>query len=190
MKTDRTGPPDPADRDDDDITLMLRARDDDRAAFSLLVERHAKKILNYFLRSGVQYDAEDLVQQTFIKLHAYRRNYKPSAKFTTFLFLIARQVWIDELRRRKRRENLEAGFAQHLQNVEADIEEAPRPDTLDIHSALAILDEKHRAVIELAIFQGLPYPEIATLLRIPCGTVKTRMFHAIRSLRKHLGHAP
>ena len=172
--------------DDDDITLMLRARDDDRDAFAVLVNRHSQKILNYFLRSGVQYDAEDLVQQTFIKLHAYRRNYKPSAKFTTFLFLIARQVWIDELRRRKRRERLESELSEHIRRIEADIEEAPRPDTLDVHAALSILDEKHRSVIELAIFQGLPYPEIATLLAIPCGTVKTRMFHAIRALRKHL----
>ena len=182
--------PAPPAEEPDDITLMLRARDDDRAAFATLVERHSQKILNYFLRSGVQYDAEDLVQQTFIKLHAYRRNYKPSAKFTTFLFLIARQTWIDELRRRKRRERLELDLAQHLQNLEADIEEAPRTDTLDIHAALDTLDEKHRAVIELAIFQGLPYPEVATLLRIPCGTVKTRMFHAIRTLRKQLGNAP
>jgi len=182
--------PDPPDPDDDDITLMLRARDDDRAAFATLVERHAKKVLNYFLRTGVQYDAEDLVQLTFIKLHAYRRNYKPAAKFTTFLFLIARQVWIDELRRRKRRERLELEMTQHAQTFEMDVEEPAQPDTLDVAALLDTLDEKHRSVIELAIFQGLPYPEVAAILRIPCGTVKTRMFHAMKTLRKYCGEMP
>ena len=183
-------PPDPPPfAPDDDIALMLRARDDDRAAFAELVGRWSKKLLNYFLRSGVQYDAEDLVQQTFLKLHASRRRYRPAAKFSTFLFLIARQTWIDELRRRKRRERLETEMTLHVQTLEADIEEAARPDTLDVAGALAVLSDAQRAVIELAVFQGLPYPEVAKILGIPCGTVKTRMFHALRALRKHLGDA-
>ncbi len=174
---------------DDDIELMLRVRDDDRNAFATLVGRHTKKLLNYFLRLGVQYDAEDLVQQTFIKLHAYRQRYKPTAKFTTFLFLIARQTWIDELRRRKRRERLEQEMTQFpsIENDGLYTQDEHHADNIDVTAALRALPEHHRAVIELAIFQGLPYADIADILRIPCGTVKTRMFHAIRTLRKKLG---
>ena len=173
---------------DDDIPLMLRARDhDDRAAFAMLVNRHSQKLLNYFRRAGVQYDAEDLVQQTFIKLHAYRRRYTPAAKFTTFLFLIARQTWIDELRRRKRRERLEQEITLHIQTTHGDTEDAPLHDDLDLAAALDTLSPSHRETIELAIYQGLPYPDVAAILRVPVGTVKTRMFHAIRALRKHLG---
>ena len=91
----------------DDAELMLRVRgQDDEAAFALLVSRHQKSLLNFFARSGVQYDSEDLVQQTFLRLYRYRQRYVATAKFTTFLFLLARQVWIDELRRRQRRERL------------------------------------------------------------------------------------
>ena len=82
---------------------MLLAGAGDRDAFELLVRRHHQPLLNFFLRMGVDRDAEDLVQQTFIRLYNYRQRYRPSAKFTTFLYLLARQVWVDELRRRGRR---------------------------------------------------------------------------------------
>lgn len=172
----------------DDAALMLRARDGDREAFAALVRRHEKMLLNFFARSGVQYDCEDLVQQTFLRLYRYRERYVPTAKFTTFLFLLARQVWIDELRRRKRQERLIEGLAaeplpEHVAPVAA---ESGAAGGMDLERALAALPEGMRQVVELGVYQDLPYAEIAEILKIPVGTVKSRMFNALSRLRTFL----
>jgi len=173
----------------DDADLMLRVRSqDDEAAFTLLVSRHQKSLLNFFIRSGVQYDSEDLVQQTFLRLYRYRQRYVASAKFTTFLFLLARQVWIDELRRRQRRQRLaESLAAEPYEEFAAPA--APSAGVagdLDLARALAALSEGLRQVIELAVYQDLPYAEVAEILEIPVGTVKSRMFNALAKLRELL----
>ncbi|MCL1921894.1 MAG: RNA polymerase sigma factor [Kiritimatiellaeota bacterium] len=173
----------------DDALLMERiCKQDDSRAFSVLVRRHEKKLLNFFLRSGVQYDAEDLVQQTFLRLYRYRNRYSPSAKVTTFLFLLARQVWIDELRKRKRRERLAEGLAEEMgqQTAVSAADEVAAAGTADIAGALAKLPEGMRLVVELGVYQDLPYAEIAEILGIPQGTVKSRMFNALAQLRRML----
>lgn len=172
----------------DDATLMARVRDDDRDAFAVLVQRHQKMLLNFFARSGVQYDCEDLVQQTFLRLYRYRDRYVASAKFTTFLFLLARQVWIDELRRRKRQERLIDGLAAEPlpEQIAPEAADAGAAGGLDLQSALASLPEGLRQVVELGVYQDLPYAEIAEILSIPVGTVKSRMFNALAKLRLFL----
>jgi len=168
----------------DDATLMLRVRDDNRDAFAVLVKRHQKMLLNFFARSGVQYDCEDLVQQTFLRLYRYRDRYVATAKFTTFLFLLARQVWIDELRRRKRQERLsEELAAEPMPEQIAPAADSAAAGSLDLERALAALPEGMRQVIELGVYQDLPYAEIAEILSIPMGTVKSRMFNALAKLR-------
>lgn len=176
--------------DIDDTALMLKARDDDDDAFGELVRRHQKKILNFFVRSGVQYDCEDLVQQTFLRLYRYRKRYVASAKFTTFLFLLARQVWIDELRRRKRHERLIDELSAEPEPLTGH--SAPLPvhaavaGSMDLAQALASLPEGLRQVVELGVYQDLPYAEVSKILGIPVGTVKSRMFNALRKLREFL----
>ncbi len=173
----------------DDTALMLRVRgSDDRDAFAVLVTRHQKMLLNFFARSGVQYDCEDLVQQTFLRLYRYRNRYVATAKFTTFLFLLARQVWIDELRRRKRRERLAEGLSAepHPEFAESAAVEAGAAGGMDLERALAMLPESLRQVVELGVYQDLPYAEVAEILKIPVGTVKSRMFNALAKLRTFL----
>lgn len=170
---------------DADALLMLRVREGDHAAFSSLMAAYEKKVLNFFLRLGVQYDAEDLAQQTFLRLYNYRHRYEPRAKVSTFLFLLARQVWIDELRKRKRREKLVESLTQETEGASARsaADEVAAQGTADLQQALASLPEGMRLVIELGVYQELPYAEIAEILEIPEGTVKSRMFNALAQLR-------
>jgi len=166
---------------------MLLAGAGQHAAFERLVRRHQQPLLNFFLRSGVDWDAEDLVQQTFIRLYGYRQRYRPRAKFTTFLYLLARQVWIDELRRRRRRQRL-----REQAREQAELAAAAAPAVADagfsdeLQQALGRLSPRHREVVVLGVLQELEYAEIARILKIPVGTVKSRMFNGLRDLRRHL----
>lgn len=172
----------------DDIQLMLTVRDaDDHQAFAELVNRYQNILLNYFIRSAVEYDMEDLAQQTFLRLYRYRQNYRPSAKFTTFLFLMARQVWIDELRKRQRRQKLVEELEQQTEPFAA----APAPGDgadarHDVNQALRSLPDKLRQVVVLGVYQELPYAEVSEILGIPVGTVKSRMFNALAKLKDFL----
>ena len=79
-----------------------------------------KNLLNFFWRQGVQYsEGEDLVQETYLRLWKYRREYKPTAKLSTFLFLMARQVRIDALRRQTRREGREKSWGKEAATTAA-----------------------------------------------------------------------
>ncbi len=166
---------------------MLLAGAGQREAFELLVNRHQQPLLNFFLRSGVDRDAEDLVQQTFIRLHRYRRRYRPRARFTTFLYLLARQVWIDELRRRRRLQRLRDQARQQAE-LAAAADTAPMDEGFsdELQQALDSLSPRHREVVVLGVLQELEYAEIARILKIPVGTVKSRMFNGLRDLRRHL----
>ena len=112
-----------------------------------------KNLLNFFWRQGVQYsEGEDLVQETYLRLWKYRREYKPTAKLSTFLFLMARQVRIDALRRQTRREGREKSWGK-----EAATTAAPSVGR---------------------------YAEVAEILGIPVGTVKSRMSNALKKLKE------
>lgn len=172
-----------------DTELMIRAGEaDDESAFAILVERYQNILLNHFLRKGVSYsDGEDLVQRTFLRLWRYRSRYSPQAKFTTFLFLLANQESIDFFRAAQSRRALEDGFAAEMEV--AQDERAPDPGFAEdegarVRRAVAGLPEGLRDVVELGVFQDLPYAEVAEILGIPKGTVKSRMFHALRRLKE------
>ncbi len=158
-------------------------------AFEELINRYGKKLLNFFVRSGVRYDAEDLVQQTFLRLYRYRGRYEPTAKFSTFIFLLARQTWIDELRRMKKRQRtfvpMDDGFAESVpSDGKAPCEEHDARH--DILKALECLSDPLRQVVVLGAIEDLSYSQIAEILSIPEGTVKSRMFNALAKMRRYL----
>ena len=138
-----------------------------------------KKLLNFFWRQGVSIsEGEDLVQETYLRLWKYRRDYKPTAKLSTFLFLMARQVRIDALRHQTRRANREERWGEEQPKV-------LQPTTgvrEDVRWAVGRLSEPLRETVELGIFQDLPYAEVAEVLGIPVGTVKSRMSNALQKL--------
>ena len=156
----------------DDERLMAEAR------------KFEEKLLNFFWRQGVSHsEGEDLVQETYLRLWNYRAQYKPTAKLSTFLFMLARQVRIDALRRSARRERREQEWGRQLPAAEAPANAGERED---VRWAVSRLPEAQREVVELGMLQDLPYAEVGEILGVPVGTVKSRMHNALKKLKEML----
>ena len=169
---------------DVDASLMRQVALGDDAAFESLVKKYQKPLLNFFVRMGASSESEDLVQNTYVRLYQYRDRYQPTAKFTTFLYALAYRVWADLGRKRQRRERLRSSLQTIIDIFQPHVPVTAVP-AIDVESALARLSDKLRHVIVLHFYQGLPYQEIADVLHIPLGTVKSRINLAITALRNH-----
>lgn len=170
---------------DPDVALMVEAAKGTESAFAELVRRHQNSLVNFFARMGASSDCEDLVQETFVRLFRYRGQYRPTARFTTFLYHLARHVWADRGRKILRIERLNTEYEQELRSAEHHA--PPRAgQSVDIEAALDRLSPKLREVIVLNIYQGLRYQEVADVLEIPLGTVKSRINLALTALKEIL----
>jgi RNA polymerase sigma-70 factor, ECF subfamily len=178
--------PEPADE-----SLMRAACRGDRAAFAALVARHQRSLYALFRRLGADaHAAEDCVQDTFLRLLRAHARWSPRAPFRAFLLVLARNAFVDHCRRRRARpaqlpaddDAPGADAALAVPGVRLPFDHAPQ----DVRDALASLSSGQRAVVELGIWRGLPYREIALLLEIPEGTVKSRMHTAVARLREVL----
>lgn len=156
------------------------------AAFERLVRKHERPLLNFFRRLGVTTDAEDLAQETFVRLFKARTRYRPTAKFTTFLYTIARHVRIDAARKARRTEALRQSVREEVESAAGGDDGGAPGARLDAAAAMERLPEKLRETVVLSVFQGLKYDDIARILRIPVGTVKSRMFLAMERMRAEL----
>ena len=166
-----------------DHELMERIGAGEENAFPLLIRRYQSPLLNFFRRLGANHDAEDCVQEVFLRLYRYRDRYEHSAKFTTFLYTLARHVWTDRWRKRQRMERIEERARQEMP-AESDGNLGRTRAALDAQQALTQLPEKLRIVLVMSLYQGLRYDEIADALQIPTGTVKSRVFLALQRLKE------
>ncbi len=179
---------------------MERLARGDETALAELYERWSRPLLSFLY--GMCRDralCEDLLQGVFLRVWKAAPRYKPLAKFSTWLFQIARNHWLNEREKKMRRirpTSLDTGNADEgrssLGSRVAD--DTPGPVTMALHgelddhiqAAVERLPEKLRSVWMLGAAQGLPYREVADILEIPVGTVKSRMFQAVRLLREAL----
>lgn len=169
-----------------DEDLMLAAGRGDRHAFEQLAARHHDGLRALFLRRGLDgHAAEDCVQDTMLRLLRAARSYRPRAPFRAFLLRVARNALVDWRRRRAAEPALgaEAAAPDELRAVRRGLHIG---DRLDLLQAVDGLSSKLRAVVELSVRGGYSQPEIARLLGLPHGTVKTRMHWAVRKLRAAL----
>lgn len=180
---------------DVDVALMLRVGDGDEAAFEELIERHQHPVIGTVAKMlGNSSDAEDIAQQVFIRLWKSAPRYQPTAKFTTFLFTIARNLVFNESRRRSRKkeysmEEREDDF--HLQtpdkqNASPDQELLQAELQNSVDQAIAALPEKQRMAVILRRYEGMPYDEIGRVLELSIPAVKSQLFRARNSLRDAL----
>ena len=169
--------------DADLVALTLRGNPD---AFATLVERYDRAV--YHLAYRTLHDVEearDAAQEAFFKAFRSLRTFKPGAKFSTWIFAIAYHACCDRLNRRKRYSGEElpdrADSAPGPEQQVVALDEAQR-----LRSAIDALPEKYRTVITLYHLQGRQYEEIAQVLGLPMGTVKTHLFRAKEQLRRLL----
>ncbi|MDB6138499.1 MAG: hypothetical protein JWO94_1571 [Verrucomicrobiaceae bacterium] len=162
--------------------LMVEAGTSSPHAFAAIVQHSRQSLLNFFSHHGACNDSEDLVQETFVRLYRYRSRYQPTARFSTFLFTIARHAWADHCRKAMRREKFTTRYQQETPAATPCWRTESDPD-YDIEDALACLSPKLREVIDLHFYHGLRHQDIAASLRVPLGTVKSRVSLAIRKLR-------
>ncbi len=179
--------------------LMLLAGRGDVEAFEALVRRHESGVINYFFRlHWDRHRAEDQAQEVFLRLFTHARDYVPTARFTTYLYRIAHNYWVDDIRRRKRERGQVSLDARDedgtcLRDLVVGGSEDPRDRARKeevveaVISAVETLSDQQKAVFVLSEVRGMRYSQIARILEIPEGTVKSRMHAAVQRLRKKLG---
>jgi RNA polymerase sigma-70 factor (ECF subfamily) len=181
-----------------DERLMLRFQAGDVRAFEELVRRHRTPVFSFLLRlTGDRGRAEDLCQETFLRVVRAAEGWEPRALFRTWLFSVARNQAVDEARRRafRRTEPLDDPARAAEPSQEPGPDRAAEGALLrpKLEAALAALPEEQREVFLLREHAGLRFAEIAVVTGVPENTVKSRMRYALEALRaklEALGVAP
>jgi len=179
---------DPGARDED---LVRRFLSGDRAAFAALVERHERRVYNLALRmTGQHEDARDATQDAFLTVLRKLSTFRGEAAFSTWLHRVAVNACYDLLRKRRRGPLLERGSDDDHPAAEPP----PVPDhadatdlSIDVQRALLEVPEDFRVVMILHDVRDLPQEEVAAILGVPVGTVKSRLHRGRIALAKALG---
>ncbi len=170
----------------EDSDLVAATLGGNSEAFAILVERYDRAVYHLAYRTvRDSEEARDVAQEAFFKAYRSLKTFKPGAKFSTWIFAIAYHACCDRLSRRKRYSNEE--FPDRADTAPGPEETAIAGDEAKrLRVAIDRLPEKYRTVITLYHLQGKQYDEIATVLGVPMGTVKTHLFRAKEHLRKLL----
>jgi RNA polymerase sigma-70 factor, ECF subfamily len=177
--------------------IIQRAQKGDRAAFSELVDLYKDKVYHISYRMlGNRQEAEDVAQETFLRVYANLDNYDPQYKFSTWIYRIASNLSIDAIRKRKKNLSLDAeitgadGAVWH--DRLADAGKGPEEELLtdelqeEVQGAIMGLNPKYRAVMLLRYIEDLSLQEISDVVGLPISTIKTRIHRGREALRKKL----
>lgn len=178
-----------------DEELIKRFQQGDLRAFDVIVGRYKDQLLNFAFRFlGNMEEAQDVVQETFLRLYRNKNAYRRIAKFSTWLYTISSNLAKTELRKRKRRklvsisdlgfEDKEYEIEDHRANTERQADSSLKEKI--IQSAIEELPPRFRQVIILRDIQELSYEEVGKILNIPLGTVKSRVNRARLKLQEKL----
>jgi RNA polymerase sigma factor (sigma-70 family) len=184
--------------DTPETELLERARARDVQAYSELVRRYQKKIytLVYNMTSSRE-DAEDLVQDVFVKAYSSLQHFHGNSSFYTWVYRIAVNRTINYIKKRNRRsadslDDVDKAIERDPNYVELSAKESPFRDMTitelrdKLNRALQTLSEKHRTVVVMHDIEGVPHEEIAKVLGCSEGTVRSRLFYARQALQSQL----
>jgi len=176
------------DAEDDDL-LAARSRKGDGMALARLYQRHAPALLRYLERcAGSRSEAEDILQETFLRLFEGRGRYEGRGRFRSWLFTVATRLVLDRARRARRHADLlESGAApwSPLEQVPSDAF-LPGRTQQRIEHALADLPSDYALAFHLRVREGFSYAEMAAMSGAPEGTLRSRVHHAVRRIRAAL----
>ena len=182
--------------------LLRKCARGDSAAYRELVERLEKPLVNFILRFvGERHVAEDLFQETFVRVVKTLGSFRPEASLSTWIFTIARNLSLDWLKAKRRHREMaldavtseEKGRVIYFKDVmrsstaSPDVRAESTEDERRVTAALAQLSPIKREALVLRVYAGLQYSEIARIQGAPVGTVKFRIHGAVRDLTKLMG---
>lgn len=184
-----------ASADEESVRLMLRVKEGDMRAFEQLVEMHQRAVIGTVARMlNNMDDAHDIAQQVFVRVWRSAARYEPSAKFTTWLFTIARNLVFNEMRRRGRKKEVSMEEDQEEHHREHATAARQNPDNVvaqgemecAIDRAIQSLPEKQRLAVSLRKDADMPYEEICEILGMSLSAVKSLLFRARNELKEKL----
>ena len=186
---------------DPDVDLMLQVRDGKPGAFEAVVERHKQRVFGVLYRVfGRRQDLEDLAQEVFLRVYRARRRYRPSAKFSTWLYTITTRVAFNAMRTRARRPTVPMADAAPGRDVDTSgdagmaVSAEPAPDHAlqhkelveTVRQAIDRLPRQQRVALVLNKFEGLSYQDIAETLGMTVAAVRSLLARARANLRDSL----
>lgn len=176
----------------DDIKLVTASKDGDQDAFSLLVQRYQRRVFNLVLRMLKDYEeASETTQEAFLAAWQGMASFRGEARFSTWLYRIAYNCALKQLERRKRERTLQQAL-QAEQTLESTGDEQKNAHLAALESQelvqeqLSQLPAKYRIVLILRHLQDMTYEEMAEVLTMPIGTIKTHLFRARNLLKERL----
>ncbi len=181
-----------------DEELMQKIKKGDVEVFDILVRRWENRLFNVIYRITGDFEtSRDIRQEVFLRVYQSAKGYRSDGHFSTWLYRIAINCSINELRKRKRRQTIplnmpESGEGQTVQSELLD--DSPGPEEViqqnelseHIRDALRCLPDEQRVVIVLRHYECLKFQQIASILNCPLGTVKSRMHNGLEQLRSKL----
>jgi RNA polymerase sigma-70 factor, ECF subfamily len=173
----------------DDIALVSACQVGDQEAFALLVQRHQRSIFNLVLRMLGQYEeANEVTQEAFLAAWQGLSSFRGDARFSTWLYRIAYNCALKQLEQRKRDQALQ--LAIQVEQTENDERVGAAIEAHDcqtmVREHLSKLPAKYRIVLILRHLQDMTYEEMAEILTMPIGTIKTQLFRARSLLKERL----
>ncbi len=180
-----------------DEALLSSSLEGNLVAFDLLVDRYYDRLYGYLIRFLKDSDtAEDLLQETFLRVWRKRAEFKNIASFSTWIYTIAGNLARSEWRRRKRWRMLRIGPSRNEEEAAIELPDAGIGPDLIVENRVAIeeltkevhkLPDRYREVVILRDIQGMTYEEIAGIVQVPVGTVKSRLNRGRLILQEKLG---
>ncbi len=180
---------------EESIALMLRSGQGDLKAFHQLVELHQHAVVGTVAKMlGNGSDAEDISQQVFVRIWKSAPRYEPSAKFTTWMFTITRNLVFNEMRRRQRKPVVSLDEREDEHHIPTTIDSGLQPDESRLQkeleeavdAAIQQLPEKQRLAVILRRYEQMPYEDIAEVLDLSLSAVKSLLFRARTQLKELL----
>ena len=170
-----------------DEQIMEAVKSGDLQQASLLFDRYHKRLFNFLARMAMDRElAEDLTQTVFLRMIKYRKSYRSDAKFQSWIYQVARNVFSDHYQGNK---NKKAGHmdVEKIGDRVADENDSKSIEEQEVllHRSMALLNEEQRELLVLTRFQHMKYEEVADLMDTTVANIKVKVHRAIAKLREH-----